>query len=187
MNSITKTKSFVRPTTTLEWALAYVDIGWSVLVLPPSSKIPAKGSNGVYDATNDKALLRKLITDNPNCNLAIAVAPSGLGVVDKDRHANKATSEIVHDGITNYQKLSSKHSPSNGLVAISGNKNGGEHEIFKAPDVHLNHDPLPGVQVLSEPSQYVLVEPSIHPDGNQYKWKRDGLHLNVRYQKCQIG
>ncbi len=179
-------KTQQRPVTTLEWAEAYADLGLAVLILPKHSKVPQKGSKGVYQATKDKAVLRKRLAKNPDVNLALACGLSKIAVIDKDRHASKLTNQLTNDGVKSYEKLASKHPTINGPMAISGNQNGGEHEFYLATlGIEFDHDPLPGVQVLSEDHHYVLVEPSVHPSGNPYKWAPDRSPFEVKLREMQ--
>lgn len=67
----------------LDIALACIARGWHVHPLKPRDKIPVT-KHGMNDATLDEAQIRAWWTRNPNCNVGISCAPSGLCVLDAD-------------------------------------------------------------------------------------------------------
>lgn len=70
----------------LEIALDCARRGWFVLPIPSDSKRPMYGlvPNGVSDATNDEAKVRKWWTAKPDANVGVACGKSRLAVLDCD-------------------------------------------------------------------------------------------------------
>ena len=71
--------------TKLEYALSYAKRGWHVFPLAPGTKVPLKGSRGLYDATIDESQITKWWTENPDYNIGIRTGKiSNLTVIDFD-------------------------------------------------------------------------------------------------------
>lgn len=72
----------------LEKALAYAAKGYYVFPCRPKGKAPLT-PHGHKDATIDENIIRKWWSKWPDANIGIALKPSGLMVVDIDRHPGK--------------------------------------------------------------------------------------------------
>jgi len=148
--------------TALDYALAYVNIGWWVLPLAKGTKQPAHWliKNGVHGASNDPEVVREWFTRGPECGIGIAMLPSGLVGIDIDPR---------NGGYDTMERLESTNGPLvSDVLALTGG--GGEHRIFYASLVTGLPGKLgPGVDVKAD--GYLCVEPSIHPNGNQYVWE----------------
>jgi len=148
--------------TALDYALAYVNIGWWVLPLAKGTKQPAHWliKNGVHGASKDPEVVRDWFTRCPDCGIGIAMLQSGLVGIDVDPR---------NGGFETMERLESAHGPLvSDVLALTGG--GGEHRIFYASLVTGLPGKLgPGVDVKAD--GYLCVEPSIHPNGNQYVWE----------------
>ena len=148
--------------TALDFALAYVNIGWWVLPLAPKTKHPAGWlvKNGVHGASNDHDVVRDWFTRFPDCGIGIAMLQSGLVGIDIDPR---------NGGYDTMERLEATNGPLvSDVLALTGG--GGEHRIFYASLVTGLPGKLgPGVDVKAD--GYLCVEPSIHPNGNQYVWE----------------
>lgn len=148
--------------TALDYALAYLNIGWWVLPLIKNTKHPAGWlvKNGVHGASNDPEVIRDWFTRFPDCGIGIAMKQSGLVGIDIDPR---------NGGYETMERLESIHGPLvSDVMALTGG--GGEHRVFISQLVEGLPGKLgQGVDVKSD--GYLCVEPSIHPNGNQYVWE----------------
>ena len=148
--------------TMLDYALAYINIGWHVLPLTPKTKQPLSRlvTNGVHGATNDPDVVRKWWTAAPDAGIGVAVLPSGLVAVDVDPR---------NGGFETMERLEAQHGALvSDVLALTGG--GGEHRVFSASLVtNLPGKLGPGVDLKAD--GYICVEPSIHPSGIAYAWE----------------
>lgn len=109
----------------LDLALDYASKGYWVFPLRPGRKTPATKS-GHYDATADETKIREWWTKNPNANIGIYTAPSGLIVVDLDVKSG--------DGIGNWAALVQR----SGLLLdpfVVETSSGGQHHYYRGAPV----------------------------------------------------
>lgn len=148
--------------TMLDYALAYINIGWHVLPLIPKTKQPLSRlvPNGVHGATNDAETVRRWWTAEPNAGIGVAVLTSGLVAVDIDPR---------NGGFETMERLEAQHGALvSDVLALTGG--GGEHRVFSASLVSNLPGKLgPGVDLKAD--GYICVEPSIHPCGKPYTWE----------------
>ena len=142
-------------------AVQYAHSGLAVFPLAARSKVPRKGSNGLLDATTDIEQVARCWTERPASNIGAAV-PAGAFVLDIDPR---------HEGHTSLRRLIDEHGPLPAtLQARSGGRDGGAHLWWLHPGGKLRVPrDLPGLD-LRVHGNYVVVEPSIHPDGGRYSW-----------------
>ena len=146
----------------LDYALAYINIGWHVLPLIPKTKQPLSRlvPNGVHGATNDAETVRRWWTAEPNAGIGVAVLPSGLVAVDVDPR---------NGGFETMERLEAQHGALvSDVLALTGG--GGEHRVFSASLV-TNLPGKLGQGVDLKADGYICVEPSIHPCGKPYAWE----------------
>lgn len=159
------------PVTMLDAALQWAKRGWPVFPLRPRRKEPlfpsahpkgvkCKGEcgrvgHGVLDATTDPDLIRKWWTKNPNAN--IGGATRGRVVLDFD----------YEHGAVRPPNLPATREH------LSGRGNGNVHVVYLAQGdlgLGLTQGKLAqGVDLKAGPSAYVVLPPSVHPDGGQYE------------------
>jgi hypothetical protein len=92
---------------------------------------------------------------------------SKLVVIDVDRHTDRKTGKII-DGFATLATLVEKLGklPETVTAQTGGD---GTHYVFAAPaDVQFKVILGPGVEIKHK--GYIVVEPSIHPSGNLYRW-----------------
>lgn len=148
--------------TMLDYALAYINIGWHVLPLIQKTKQPLSRlvPNGVHGATNDAETVRRWWTAEPLAGIGVAVLPSGLVAVDVDPR---------NGGFETMERLEAQHGPLlSDVLALTGG--GGEHRVFCASLV-TNLPGKLGQGVDLKADGYICVEPSIHPSGTAYAWE----------------
>lgn len=141
---------------TFEIASTYVDNGWFVLPIKPSSKEPITHfvRNGFKSATNDLTVVDSWIQAVPDMNLGIACEMSGLLVIDIDYR------NITPDSWTLAKQVFQET-----MMVETGD---GVHLYFKADglsDVKGKLDA--GIDIKYK--GYVVAAPSIHSNGKQYE------------------
>lgn len=154
--------------TMLDYALAYINIGWHVLPLIPKTKQPLSRlvPNGVHGATNDAETVRRWWTAEPMAGIGVAVLPSGLVAVDIDPR---------NGGFETMERLEAQHGALvSDVLALTGG--GGEHRVFSASLV-TNLPGKLGQGVDLKADGYICVEPSIHPSGKVYSWEASSAPL----------
>ena len=148
--------------TMLDEALDLARAGWAVF--PVAGKVPFPGSHGCLDATRDEAQIRAWWTEHPEAGIAGATgAPSGRVVLDVDAYRPGAD-EALSD-------LEAKHGAlPRTAEAITGG--GGRHLVFRSNGHRLpsvNGKLGPGLDFKAD-GGYVVLPPSLHPNGRPYSW-----------------
>ncbi len=183
----------------MEWALFYASLGIPVFAIKPKTKTkfyadykhlgsPSKNfpSGNPYSwsaqATTDPEWIRKIWTEYPDANIG-GVTGQGLYVIDRDERENGSGSATIdkweREGVLP-DKLNKKT-----WTSITGS---GSRQFFyflnsqlvkRAKDKRIK---LSGDSDLIEvgshvdtrgDGNYVLLPPSIHPNGNRYQWDGD--------------
>lgn len=144
----------------LKAALEYAKLGWYIFPLLPGRKEPAT-SHGVKDATIDQIQISKWWSRNPKYNIGLACGrKSGVYVIDIDLDKEK--------GIDGYKTLQ-KFTALPGTVKQETPR-GGAHYFYKTNDPPANKNNWhPGIDIRGD-GYYVLLSPSIHPNGGIYSW-----------------
>lgn len=140
----------------LEAALLYAARGWHVLPCLPGAKLPLTG-HGWKDATIDPVVIEKWWKEHPDGNVAVATGPSSVVVLDVDGR---------HGGLGALSELEEQFQI---LRAAPRVKTADGYHIWFAGSVRSKTTGRPGLEIKSL-GRYVLVPPSIHPDGPIYSW-----------------
>ena len=148
-------------------AVSYAkDYGLAVHPLRNRDKVPAT-SNGCKDATTDTERIDLAWRARPNMNIGVATGkPSGnIIVIDVD-----IDDENGYDGMEYLRKWEREHGElPETVTAITGR--GGSHLFYRVdreirnlanPDHHID---------IRGDGGYVMVAPSIHPNGNEVQWE----------------
>ena len=116
------------------------------------------------DATADEDTIRAWWARWPEANVALACGPeSGVHVVDVDVDPSK--------GVDGWESL--KAFPELPATVRQDSPRGGAHFFFRADTPPRNKNSFrPGIDIRSG-GYYVLLPPSIHPNGKAYAWTRD--------------
>lgn len=143
-------------------ALAYAEAGWRVFPCQYQGKSPVT-PKGFYDASSDPEQIQKWWSTSAKWphNLGIPV-PQGVVVVDCD---SKETVDMV------------QHILPPTAITLTPRMGGGKHFWYKLPPgVRLSNQVnlVDGIDLRSE-GGYVLVPPSVHPNGNKYQWEKSIL------------
>ncbi|MEB4208752.1 bifunctional DNA primase/polymerase [Mycobacterium sp. 94-17] len=139
-------------------ATAYALDGKPVFPVKPRDKAPATG-RGFHDASALYTQVDKWWGQNPQCNIGMPI-PAGHVCVDVDRN---------HDGLTKWAQLVAEHGglPSTWEADTGG---GGKHYVFRTTVKEFEGRICPGVDIRAGGRHYIVVPPSIHKSGNQYRW-----------------
>jgi hypothetical protein len=148
----------------LKAALAYAELGWRVFPCLPKQKVPAT-EHGVKDATCDEEQIRRWWKKWPDANIAVACGEvSGIHVVDVD-----VTADGKVNGLNTIHQLamSGKIMPK---TILQKTPRGGVHYFYKTDNPPYNKNSfMPGVDIRTK-GYYVVLTPSIHPNGGEYEW-----------------
>ena len=134
-----------------EYALRYAAAGYKVLPIRPRDKIPLT-KRGAHDATTDAEQIKSWWFEWPDANIGVTL--EGLVVVDIDPRNGGDVDALP--------KL-----PDTCFAKTGG---GGWHYLYTGNGVKYKTHPAAGIDVKTGAGQYIVVEPSIHPSGEQYNW-----------------
>ena len=142
-------------------ALSYASKGWKVFPVNAGQKTPlaALAPKGHKDATSDKVVIERWWTSQPNANIGLNLAASGLVCVDVDSYKEDCSFD-------NFRKT---HEFPQTLMQNSAR--GGTHFIFNSPKDAKFPGGL-GVGIDIKHNGYILLAPSTFDQG-VYSWMND--------------
>lgn len=152
-------------TTLLEAALMYASVGWSVFPCKARTKIPAT-AHGVHDATKSESVIRQWWGRGTPFNIGVACGDiSNIVVLDADVDKEKGADGVASLGLLEHGALPD--------TLYQRTPRGGLHLFYLLPQSasapksatkFLQH-----VELKSN-GTYVIIAPSVHPNGGTYKW-----------------
>jgi len=151
--------------TMMNAALQYAAMGWHVFPCSPNTKIPFKNSNGVKDATTNAQKIQEWWKKHPNANIALACGEkSGVYTADIDYDPE--------EGENGWEDL--KEFPELPITVKQRTPRGGAHFLFCAGDTppRSKNKIRPGIDIRGD-GYYIMLSPSVHPNGKEYEWERD--------------
>lgn len=177
----------------IEYALAYAEAGLAVFPIKegtkdkyynyPEFRSPETGKDNSwkYQASTDPKRIRRFWTDHPNANIGVVTgkASGGAYILDFDRE-KKTDGKTKKDGFTRLLEWE-KETGNSGISAadtwevLTGS--GGRHLWFSLP----GSDGLRGSSEIFKDGagcdtrgdgNYVVMPPSLHPNGTRYTWKK---------------
>ena len=161
----------------LNAALHYAGLGYPVFPCWPKTKKPIT-EHGFHNATTDAEQIKSWWAKHPNANVAMPTgAVSGTVVLDVDPR---------HGGDVGFDELVAENAtlPDAPESLTSG---GGRHIVLKHPGGHIKCDNAgklaPGVDVKGD-GGYVMLPPSLHPDGSVYEWELSSHIADVPPPPC---
>ncbi len=138
----------------------YARHGWHVFPLRPRTKEPF-GGLGVYSATTDLAQITAWWRRWPDANIGLHCGGSNIVAIDRDSYKEAYEGESV---ITRQDEET--------VTSLTGN--GGTHLLYGVEDGkrYSNRSAsLPvGVDIRGW-GGYIVLPPSVHPNGNLYRWE----------------
>lgn len=145
----------------LDAALGYAGRGWAVF--PCAGKRPIT-PHGFKDASTDPAQIKAWWAANQNANIGLYADGSGLAIIDVD---------AAKGGFDSLQSLRDTFGEAAFETLTCYTGGGGYHLYFQRPEGdRLPNDTgaagLPGIDIRT--AGYVIMPPSIHPNGDPYQW-----------------
>lgn len=146
-------------------ALAYAARGWKVFPCRPGLKEPAT-QHGVKDATDDTKTIDAWWDRWPDANIGVACGEdSGFAVVDVDVDLEK--------GVDGWKTLAEMETEGHRMpISVrSDSPRGGAHFFYSGLEgwpANKNNF-RNGIDIRSN-GYYVILPPSIHPNGKRYRW-----------------
>lgn len=141
-------------------AVRYAKKGWYVFPLRPKNKNPIlKG--GFHAATNNIKQVQAWWTEHPDANIGAAPGLSGYVVLDLDSKR----------GLREAKQFGALRKPT--LECVTGRAEFGRHLYFKRPDFDVSNNKLAEHIDIRGDNGYVVLPPSVHPSGKQYRWTDD--------------
>jgi hypothetical protein len=153
-----------RPPDLLAEALSYAAQGQRVIPVEPAGKRPLT-RRGIKDAARDQRIIRSWWRRWPTANIGMRVG-EGMLVVDVDPR---------HDGVRGLQRLQREHGPLP-MTRTARTGGGGAHYWYRydtARTIPSRCGLLSGLDLLADGGRYVIVPPSMHASGAQYRWVLD--------------
>jgi len=150
------------------------ELNWSVFPLKENSKAPLT-THGFLDSTKDENKIIEYWSKYPNANIGVETGKeSGFFVLDVDSKNNGH--ETLEDLISQHGKLPDT------IQAITGG--GGSHYLFKYREgIGSKIDIFQSIDIKGD-GGYIVVPPSIHPNGNQYEWELSSRPLENEIQEA---
>ncbi len=157
-----------------EEAIKYAELGLKIYPLLPREKKPLlKG--GFHNATCDIQMVKKIWDKYPYANIAIATGnkgeySSGIVVIDLDVDIDRDINGV--ESLKQWEQAQGLKINRNTWVAKTGR--GGFHLYYKT-DINIKSSTsvvLKGVDIIAD-LKGIVAPPSIHPNGNGYKWVKD--------------
>lgn len=161
-----------RPTSLLgKAALAYAERGYRVFPLEPRGKTP-RTEHGVRDATTDPQRVSAWWRAIPDANIGIA---TGQGILVLDIDGEKGEASLA--------ELTARHGP---LPLTPTQKTGkGRHYLFKVDGPVKNSASRLGEGIDTRgDGGYIVGGPSIHPNGEPYKWDDEARPTRLEAAAC---
>ena len=155
--------------TNLGYALDLAELGLSVFPIKSKGKIPRIKWEKYQKERASKEQIEKWWTKWPNANIGVATGLiSNIIVIDLD----SITGQDIYTGL--FGELHNTISQTTG-------KPNGLQLLFKHPQDHIykNHVGLYQDVDVRADGGYVVVAPSIHPNGTQYKWNIDPTEMGL--------
>lgn len=148
--------------TILEHALQYSKLGWHVFPCAPGQKTPLT-AHGVKDATATTEQILKWWVRYPKANVAVACGQiSGIHVCDIDHGVRVSGWRSIEEAAKNGNFLTE--------TVMQRTPSGGAHLFYVTDNSPANKNSfLPGIDIRSD-GYYVVLAPSIHPNGGVYAW-----------------
>jgi len=147
----------------LKYALKYIELSWKIFPIVPRQKVPLT-AHGVKDASSDTNQIRLWWEKWPNANIAVACGQiSSIYVIDVD---------VTEAGdINGYESL--EEFPPLPETIVQATPRGGFHAFYRTDNPPANRNSFrPGIDIRGD-GYYVVIAPSVHPNGGQYFWKED--------------
>lgn len=152
----------------LDAAISYAGLGWKVFAL--SGKRPAT-QNGFYDATCSASQLRQQFNGSSITGIGLR---TGI-TINGDFTLYAVDIDCRHNGHLSLEALANSHGELPDTVCQETND--GHHYFFAVPKGKRIRSLGEGIDIKG-PGGYVVIAPSLHPNGTHYTWMIDGNPLD---------
>lgn len=159
-------KHKINKTTMLDAALGYASKGFAVFPLEAQGKKPIT-RNGLKDATTDIDIITDMWTKYPYANIGMACGKQSGGIIVVDVDVDN---DVGKDGFLSLKAWEKAHGE---LPETAGTVTGrgGSHLLYKSVgDTKSRVACLEGIDIRAD-GGYIVLPPSIHPNGSQYTWE----------------
>ena len=154
----------------------YAKLGLAVFPVLPSSKRPAT-KHGLKDATTDISTIRSGWYSNPMFNIGMSTGSVSGGVVVIDIDVDPDSGK---DGFEYLNKWEREHGElPETVTSITGR--GGRHMFYRVRDKITNTTNEDYGIDLRGDGGYVMMPPSIHPNGTIYQWENDPEDFSIAW------
>lgn len=161
------------PSQALDQALEMAALGYKIIPIPTGQKFPKGLAEWQKKATNDRdQIIHWWGSGEAGIGWAMGLQPSGVNLVAIDV-------DVANDkpGKANFEAFAAEHDFADALrsTIMSVTGSGGFHFVFQLPEgvTLTNGILLPGVDIRGE-GGFIVIPPSVHPNGKQYRWAREG-------------
>lgn len=120
-----------------------------------------------HAATTDARVIERWWTEEPDANIGAPCKLNGWAGIDVDPR---------HGGDISYALIESERGVLPGTT-LQVSRGGGFHALYRAPDFSLPGVLADGIEL--KLNGYVLLAPSVHSSGAQYRWINDLFHHPV--------
>ena len=141
-------------------ARAYAErFHWKVFPIEPGTKVPRVRfvRHGHKEATSDPEQIDRWWGLEPDCGIGLACAMSGLVVLDADLYKPECAFPELETRLGALPHTVRQLTPQ-----------GGVHHVFRDQVGHGYSNPCAGADAKHE--GYILLAPSVHPNGGLYRW-----------------
>jgi hypothetical protein len=152
----------------VEYAVDLAERGYAVFACRPREKAPLT-SHGFKDATRDERAIRHMWARSPDANIAAAAGASRINVLDIDAKHGADPREVIADlDLESHATVLTGEAPERTHQlphSLSGERGA---QVFFRGDHRTAQSTIQGVE-LRGVGAYVVVPPSVHPSGVQYR------------------
>ena len=162
-------------TTLCDAALDYAAHGWHIFPCKPHEKIPLT-EHGFKDATTDVAIIKVWWQQWPDANIGLACGPAGITAIDVDCK-NGAL------GMESWRDLLAACGAAISETVTAETPTGGLHFLYKTNGYTIGNSAGKlgaGLDIRAD-GGYILLAPSIHPNGGVYQWA-----MNAAPDECEM-
>ena len=157
------------PNKLLAAACGYAKLGWSVILIEPGGKKPLVKWEKSQQTITSKDQIKKWWSQHPNGNIGIATGSlSKLIVIDID-------------SVVGREQYIAQFGELHNTISQQTGKPGAIHLFFAHPGDRRYHNMagfLPDVDIRAD-GGYVVVPPSVHPNGKTYQWDIDPIQMGL--------
>lgn len=161
-------KYHIDRSTMTEAAVMYAEHGLAVFPLEAQGKKPAT-EHGLKDASADPAVVREMFSKRPFSNIGMACGAQSGGIIVVDIDIDD---EQGKDGSMSLRKWEHEHGEIPDTATTKTGR-GGSHYLYRSTGKTRSRIACQeGIDIRAD-GGYIVLPPSIHPNGEQYEWDYD--------------